>query len=85
MPSSQMTSVVRPICLPLMRTSCGPATTTSASVVRNVSARGTLANTGTPYTLPMTGTGAALVLLGAGLLVASRRRHVLPEGMTEQD
>ncbi|HEY9474526.1 MAG TPA: hypothetical protein VIS06_11845, partial [Mycobacteriales bacterium] len=70
---------------PATTASVTTATTTSASVVRNVSARGTLANTGTPYTLPMTGTGAALVLLGAGLLVASRRRHVLPEGMTEQD
>ena len=70
---------------PATTTTHAAATTTSASVVRNVSARGTLANTGTPYTLPMTATGAALVLLGAGLLVASRRRQVLPEGMTEQD
>ena len=59
--------------------------TTPATVVRNVSARGTLANTGAPYTVPMTATGAALVLLGAGLLVTGRRRRVVPEGMTEQD
>lgn len=37
-------------------------------------ARPELANTGMPYTIPMTATGSALVLLGAGMVVLSRRR-----------
>ncbi|HEX5496445.1 MAG TPA: hypothetical protein VFX70_17935 [Mycobacteriales bacterium] len=54
---------------PAQNTNTGTATTNTTS------ARPTLASTGVPYTIPMSAGGAALVLLGAGMLLAARRRH----------
>lgn len=60
-----------------------PATTAPAQntgtgttpVTNTASGRPALASTGTAYAVPMSAGGTALVLLGAGMLLAARRRH----------